>query len=443
LATAVHEIAGHQGLRSMFGHDYAAMDAFLDRVWNGMERTGMGDEVARAAGADNVNDLARKYGLGTEQPDGTLVLSDREHRRLAEELLARYAERFDPAQLDKAPTVLQRAVGLVQDGLARFQGLEFTNDQAARFIRDAWRGTEPAKSPEVNTARLLKKILKSYEPPELERARLNEPATRELLGALRSISARPGQEPLVAGSRHVGLGDIAGSSDRVGSYARATGRVLDYSRLNERSALRLPRERDAEHEIYVPARDRNILVKVTRPDGRWGPYGPGLERIPPEEQGTAASDARTIAGTTYRLGRGTAESYLERQALSNELFGAGNHLEGFTQIPGNNLFKDALDVPFTGSELAKATREQGVKIEDLFRQHRNRIGTTIDSLSDYLAKRSNLEPQQAAAVQRAVEGHIQSQVRERIQKEFDRILDRAQQAGKPISGGRDTSLSRL
>src|SRR4029077_3998815 len=36
--------------------------------------------------------------------------------------------------------------------------------------------------------------------------------------------------------------------------------------------------------------------------------------------------------------------------------------------------KDALDVPFTGSELAKGTREQGGKIEGLLRKEQNRMG---------------------------------------------------------------------
>jgi hypothetical protein len=73
--------------------------------------------------------------------------------------------------------------------------------------------------------------------------------------------------------------------------------------------------------------------------------------------------------------------------------------------------KDALDAPFSGSELQRVMREQDININDLFKQHRTRIGTTIDSLSDFLSKRSNLTPEQSALVQRTVEGHIQSQVR--------------------------------
>jgi hypothetical protein len=338
LSTAVHEISVHQGLRSQFGTDYPAFDRFLDRVWNGFQQTGTADQVATAAGARNLDELAKTYGLGTEQPDGTLTLSDREQRRLAEELLARYSERFDPAKLDKAPTVLQRAIGMVKDGLARFQGLAFTDDQAFRFIRDSWRGAEPPRSPEVNTGLLARRIIKTYEPPELERARANDPATRDIADAIGAIGGGAGRESLAAGSSHVGPGELAGASGRVGAYAASTGRSIDYGRLAERSALRVPLERDAEHEVHVPSGARDTVLKVTRPDGRWGPYGPGLERVPTQEQGLAPGDARRVAGGAYRLGSGTPESYLDRLALSNELFGAGNHLEGFTRTPGSDAW---------------------------------------------------------------------------------------------------------
>jgi uncharacterized protein with von Willebrand factor type A (vWA) domain len=162
LRTAVHETSVHHGLRQQFGSNFADYDAFLDRVYNGM-RNGRGDQIAAQFGTD-MDGLARKYGLGTEQPDGTLALKPAEQRRLAEELLARYAERFSPRQLDRAPGILKKAINLVKDGFSRFQGIHLSDHDAFRVIQDAWRGAEPPRDPEAANSLIAKRIANNYRP---------------------------------------------------------------------------------------------------------------------------------------------------------------------------------------------------------------------------------------------------------------------------------------
>jgi len=327
LQTAVHEIAVHQGLRSMFGQNWMAMELFLQRVWNGFQQTGTADHVATLAGGRNVDDLARSYRLGTEQPDGTLTLKGGEQRRIAEELLARYSERFDPAQLDKAPGVLQRAIGLVKDGLARFQGLHFTDDQAFRFIRDSWRGTEPPRSPEVNSGLLARRIIKTDEQTELERTRANDEPTRDLAAAVQSIAAAAGREPLTPEPALARGRDFTAANDRIGAYAASTGRSIPASRFNELTSIRLPY--GVEHNVYTAADpNADYLIKATR-SGDYGPWGISLRKASEESWATPK------IGESYELGPGGPEHYLERLALSNELFGTGNHLEGFGKFGTN------------------------------------------------------------------------------------------------------------
>lgn len=175
IRTVVHEVAGHQGTRDLLGAD-PEYDRFLERVYNGMRNSGMGDQIAAAFGT-NMDGLATRYGFGTENPDGTTTISPRGRLRLADELLARYAERFDPHQLDQVPGVLSRAIDFVRDGLTRNQGLNFSDYDALRTIRAAWASAEPPRSPESQNALLAKQIIKTNEP--IESRSLRAPAQKQ------------------------------------------------------------------------------------------------------------------------------------------------------------------------------------------------------------------------------------------------------------------------
>jgi hypothetical protein len=50
----------------------------------------------------------------------------------------------------------------------------------------------------------------------------------------------------------------------------------------------------------------------------------------------------------------------------------------------------AMELPFSQTHLARFAREQGVNIRGLFTQHREQIGKTIESLSDFLTRQTSL-----------------------------------------------------
>lgn len=333
LKTAVHEISVHQGIRTWFG-DPHYMATFLNQVYNGMEQSGMGNHVAGTFGTD-MEGLARQYGYGKEAPDGSWQMDAIDRAKTGEELLARYAERFDPNELDKAPAVIQRAVEYLRGGLRRFQGLDFDGTDAFHFIRDAWRATDPARDPLADNAALARRIGKSYVPPELESRRAAQRDTREFDEAQRGVSpSGRGVQP------ERGTGNqteaVVRSSDRVGAYAQATGRVIDYSALSRNTARQISKPLAEEHDILEPvAPERNrFFVKLTK-FGGFGPYGQHLELLGAQP---GQIEAHAIAGR-FISGPATAEQYLERLGLSNTLFDSRYNLEGFIQDPQTGLWQ--------------------------------------------------------------------------------------------------------
>jgi Serine/Threonine/Tyrosine Kinase found in polyvalent proteins len=325
MGTTVHEIGVHQGVRSLFGSDYQDFNTFLDRVWNGMQQSGMGDHIASMYDT-NVEGLAKSYGLGTTDQDGNFTLSQGEKRRVAEELLARYSERFDPEQLDRAPTVLQKAIRLVRDGMRRYQGLEFDDTDAYNFIKDAWRASEPPRDPDAEASLLAKRIARKYVPPESESERARELTTRQLGDA--AVNVSPGRDGVPA--QHGALvtdSEIAESSRRVGEYARANGLELSPGFLSKYAQKQLGGgDTSSEHTIYKAAKG-DYVIKVTKAGDYFGPYGMGL-----------APAKESNGPFNYLAGRATADTYLERQRLNNELFDTQYHLEGFLKDPQTGLY---------------------------------------------------------------------------------------------------------
>ena len=296
----------------------AQLNNFFRRVWNGFTQTGTGDQVAAEQGT-NMEGLAKSYGLGKTNPDGSFSLNSLKTTKRScdwpKNFSGGYAERFNMHELDRAPTVIGKAIGLLKDGYARVMGLHFTNDQAFRFLRDAWRSTSPTRSPEVNTASLARRIIRNYEPPEFERTRANDPATRDIADAARAVAVG-GPKP-DANGRPFTAGDVIASSDRVSAYAAATGRVIDYGRLVQQSADSVPHGADAEHDIFIGPTGPITLPRSRGRMGRMGRMGQGSNR--------------RVQGSPWALQ--LRESYLQRTQLANELFAVGTHLEGFTGEP--------------------------------------------------------------------------------------------------------------
>jgi hypothetical protein len=62
----------------------------------------------------------------------------------------------------------------------------------------------------------------------------------------------------------------------------------------------------------------------------------------------------------------------------------------------------AMELPFSQTHLARFAREQGVNIRGLFTQHREQIGKTIESLSDFLTRQTSLSKEQATLIEKTV-----------------------------------------
>lgn len=343
LKTAVHEISVHQGIRTWFD-DPHYMASFLNRVYNGMEQSGMGNHVAGAFGTD-MEGLARQYGYGKENPDGSWQMDAIDRAKVGEELLARYAERFDPNELDKAPGVIQKAIDYVRTGLRRFQGLDFDRTDAFHFIRDAWRATDPQRDPLADTAALARRIGKSYVSPELESKRAIAADTRELNHAQQGVSPTGrGTEP----ERGRGNEDreIIQSSNRLGAYAQAAGRVIADGELSRHTSGQLAKPLAEEHDILIPrGADRSkYLIKLTKLGG-FGPYGQHVEPLGAQPGGDPKTLAAHAIAGKFIPGPATADQYLERLRLSNVLFDSRYNLEGFQHDPSTALWQVVTSQP--------------------------------------------------------------------------------------------------
>lgn len=355
IRSVVHEIAGHQGLRSLYGENYPGYDSFLERVYNGMRAEGMGDAIAAQFGT-NMDGLAERYGFGTRNPDGTVSIAPRGRQRLAEELLARYAERYDPHALEALPGVLSRAIDLVRTGLDRFQGLQFSDHDAFRAIRDAWRDAEPPRDPSAQNALLAKQITKSHEPNELQFRRASSPGTTELSNTAKLSAPLRAQLPPSGGFASTDEA-IRASSERLGLVPKPAGYEYSPSRLSQRAPYRISGTAGDEHDVRFPVdpEHNRYVLNVTRSDSASGPYGPAPAW--PARPGIGAPEQRAIAGEarSYDANRATAQQYLERLGLSNEFFGSQHELEGYLRDPDSGLWRIVSSQPQIEGEFRPAT----------------------------------------------------------------------------------------
>ncbi len=338
IRTVLHEVAGHQGTRTLVGTDQG-YDSFLERVYNGMRDGGMGDQIAAQFGT-NMEGLATRYGFGTQNPDGTVTISPRGRLRLADELLARYAERFDPHQLEALPGVLSRAIDFVRDGLGRDQGLSFSDYDAFRTLRAAWRAAEPPREAAAQNALLAKQITQTNEPTNLRSLRAVSAETDGLRrSALAAAPERQGLSPTsgVASTDP----EIRASSERLGLIPKPAGFEYSPERLESRAPYRISGTPGDEHDVRF-ARDSRYLLNITRPDGASGPYGPAPSFPPTGEDGYGGASA-------------TADQYLHRLALSNEYLGSQHDLEGFLHDPESGLWRILSSEPRIQAEFRAAT----------------------------------------------------------------------------------------
>ena len=358
LRTVVHEVVGHQGLRALFASDYRGYDDFLGRVYNGMIRTGMGDSIAAEFGT-NLKGLAQQYGLGTLNDAGELSLKPRERARLAEELLARYSEKFDPHKLEAVPEILDKAIHFVRDGLERFQGIKLSRYDSFRSLQESFRGIEGPRSPESQNALLAKQIAKSHEPPQSRSIRAADPNNEELELAARLASPLPeGLSP----SRGNANSDeqIRLSSERLRAHTTSPRRLYTESQLRQRTPVQLSSSAEpgsVEYRLPLDPERNRFLLAVSRPDSVSGPYGPAPSFPGPSlERGKTAGERETFqrpgsfqrapdefpqtglqSRSPYGNNQATAADYLRALQLRNEFFGTGDHFEGIVRDEPNAL----------------------------------------------------------------------------------------------------------
>jgi hypothetical protein len=321
LRTVMHEVVGHQGNRQQFGNNYVGYNELLDRIYAGFRANGSGDAIAGQFGT-TMDGLAERYGWGNRDANGNLVLSKEEQRRLAEELLGRYAEAFNPHELERLPNVLQKTVRLVRDGWERFQGIKTNRFDAFRLVQKAWRAASPPRTEQAHSALIARRMILSHETPEYRSARTVDQSTTELHETARAVApVRTGLQ----GSRGqpISRQEITASSARLGAHTSTSGEQLTERGLQQRSVqiagapgdavdIRFPRNTEPDHSF--------VLV-LTRPDSESGPYGPA-----------PSFGTQPGRGSPYARNQATAEQYLERLALANEYFGngteSGNQFEG-------------------------------------------------------------------------------------------------------------------
>jgi hypothetical protein len=333
IRSVTHEAAGHMGIRSQFEGNVPAYNAFLDRAWAGLMRDGRGDQIAAKFGT-NMQGLARQYDLiGDGENLDALNAPDRANarRRLAEEMVSRYAEDFDPAELNRAPNVIQRAVGLIRDGFSRNNGLNFDNGEAFDFLRNAYRGIEPDRAVQPADQEALAKrlgqvgygtILESAEDTANNRADIDQVADG-VRRPKREVGATLG-EPASGKSIQSSAQKLARFVAKNPDYALTPERV-DQERLGD------PIGKGAEHTVSRTRGD-HVLVET---DPEVGPYGiaPALPDAGPRRR---PDTIHTEWNNAYGYTAAHPDQYLQSLAIRNQLWpDFQTHLEGFVQYPGD------------------------------------------------------------------------------------------------------------
>jgi hypothetical protein len=347
IRTVSHEIAEHQGTRDQFAPDYIGYDKFLQRVYNTLRESGLGDAIAARFGT-TMDGIAKNRGWGTVNEDGTVTYSRRERARLADELLAHHAENYDPHDLDKLPGVFQKMVHFVRSGYERFQGIKMSNYDAFRLIQDSWKSATPPRDPEAQNALIAKRIQKAHENAQSS----PRGPTDELDEAARRASpVRQGLSPSRGDANSPE--EIRASSERLGALAQSTGRVLTQRELSQSAPNRII---GSDHDIRLPADPaNNRAIWVTRPDGTSGVYGAAPSYPSPTGQRTAPEGAGTVQPRSpYAANQATGGQYLRRLELANQYLGTDHQLVGFIPDPASGTWRVASSQPRIAGDFRKA-----------------------------------------------------------------------------------------
>lgn len=351
LQTAVHETGGHQGIRTWFKTDFPNYDRFLDRVYNGMTRSGAGDRIASRFGM-NMAGLADHYDfdLGTDQG----------RRQLAEELLSRYAEQFSPAQLAQAPNVISKAVGLIRQGFFDKQGLTFSENDALNFLKGAWRHTDPelALKTQIRPGEAIRpaqKRIGEYGETTLADAASDALNRVETLDAARASSRGPVRNEQARGAPGQKQSILA-AGEKLLRTSPEQGYWLDPESLEKLKWRRLgnPGVETAEHNSWLT--DGGYVLKETRADGPGGPYGlfpalPGRAVKPGEAYYSQPSEYYGVTGAS-------PAQYHSSYDLRNEIFpGFQTHFEGYTAHDGDPVARIVTSQPFLDERIFEPSNE--------------------------------------------------------------------------------------
>lgn len=346
IRSVTHEAAGHMGIRSQFDGNVPKYNAFLDRAWNGLMRDGKGDQIAAKFGL-NMEGLARQYEyIGKDENLDALNAPDRAdaRRSLSEEMLARYAEDFDPAELDRAPSVVQRAVALIRDGFSRNNGLNFDNGQAFDFLRNAYRSIEPERAVQLTGQEALAKRLGQVGYGKILESEEDTANNRADIDDVSDGVRRPKREVGAA------LGEAA-SGKSIQSSAQKLARFIaknpDYALTPEtvdQGRIGDPIGAGSEHTVSRTRGD-HVIAETNQP-GDIGPYGlaPALPDAGPRRRPDTIHIERDNA---YGYTAAHPDQYLQSTALLNELTPDWQrHLEGFVQYPGDQYHRVVTSRPY-------------------------------------------------------------------------------------------------
>jgi hypothetical protein len=414
----MHEVAGHGGIRQFFGENYHAYNELLDRVWNGMQN-GAGEQIAAQFGT-NIAGLAKQYGIDLSTVAGS--------RRMAEELMARDAENYSPRDLSKLPGYLQKAINRIRDGLSQRMGLEFSRTDTLGILREAWKGREAQRTAESKAALTSKRMAKSYENPNARDDRKFESETEKLAAAASATTPDRQNVRPTAGLPN-SQADIRASSDRLRAESSRLGNQHTSRSLQQRAPAAIEGSSVDVRFPRLPATS-DFVLRVTRPDGVSGPYGPApsLPVVQPSPTGEPAVGS-------FATNSATGDQYLRSLSLSNELFDTGHQLDGVVLDTAQVVSRIAKPEDFRGAtvqEIAHFMAARGfhpIDDETYYNPERGVLVLEANSGTTILeGETGKIRPVDAAVFE--VEGQLKTQLDNTLTKAVEERLGAVPETGE-------------
>jgi hypothetical protein len=297
----MHETAGHYGLRGLLGFNSPAYNTTMDNVFksvvgnpssepkNGSRYKKLDQRITERSGYTTIEELAQDYGFDLDTVDG--------QRKLAEELLSRYAE-FLPIQRSGMPTWFRRALTAIRNAINRvmrgrveFSDADILNLLRAsnRYVREgapstgltgdarfSKRGTnENQGSENIPETGVQREEGSGGNRGELGRGRNNRSGERQendLRGTGGAVAPKHflGQYLEKEAGTSLEFGDgVLGQEYALYNLANENNQLIPKQRIDELKQNEYPG--GMEHRIFLDPKNSRIY-KLTRP-GNWGVMG--------------------------------------------------------------------------------------------------------------------------------------------------------------------------